>query len=92
MGRKAPDSEAPPATIRAREETTRMTEKPILYITRDTDGIFLWFSVFKPVWHQRNQRFCAVADRIRLPVSWYNGLIGIGEMRSVDPEMIFNRG
>lgn len=63
-----------------------MDDKPRLYITRDAEGIFLWFGVDRPAFHQRNKRFRALAERLRLPVSLYGEKIGIGEMRAFDPD------
>lgn len=67
--------------------------KPQFYLTRDDDGIHLWFTATKPelvTVRPRGKRFRARFEggKIRLPISWYGGIIKIGECKTVPIEEI----
>ncbi|MDR2392503.1 MAG: hypothetical protein LBE84_12620 [Planctomycetota bacterium] len=69
--------------------------KPILYLTRDNDGLFLWFGLEAPIlvaYHGGGgkRRFKnPLAQAVRLPAFWYGRLIRPGECRPYDPEDLF---
>lgn len=67
--------------------------KPRFHLTNDDDGLHLWFSIERPkkvMRHDRNGKKEHVyvnkcASKIRLPRSWYDGIIPQGECHTYDP-------
>ena len=82
-----PNSEAFSATS-GDGMTAECNRKPKLYVTRDEDGIFLWFGIDRPTFHGKRKRFQALANRIRLPVSWYDDVVDMGSIRAFDVEEV----
>ena len=68
-------------------------EKPKIHLTNDDDGLHLWFSVERPMkvaryngsGKQETVYVNKYAQKIRLPRSWYDGIIPKGECHTYDP-------
>ncbi len=68
-------------------------DMPMFYLTRDRDGIFVWFAVGAPRLKRkkRGQIFehtCA-ASQTRLPESWFGDIIGMHECRAYSAFELF---
>ncbi len=65
--------------------------KPKLYLTRDGCGIFLWLSMYPPRKSQKTKNFqCPLCGwKMRIPESWYQEIIDIGECREYCVEALF---
>ncbi|MDR1533939.1 MAG: hypothetical protein LBU64_02415 [Planctomycetota bacterium] len=74
-----------------------MNKKPLLYLTRDDDGLHLWFSLEPPRLrkirdgHGESRYRHRLAESFRLPLSWFGGLLKTGECRIFDPDELFSR-
>ena len=68
-------------------------EKPKLHLTNDDDGIHLWFAIERPKKITRDNGsgkkehvyVNKCASKIRLPRTWYDGIIKQGECHTYDP-------
>lgn len=65
-----------------------MTDKPKIYITQDKDGMYLWFSIFKPTIVHGVFKNDMAATKTRLPQSWFGGILQNGECREIDIEYL----
>lgn len=62
--------------------------KPKMHVTWDSTGMFLWIGR-KPVRKgMRRVYSCDSATRIRLPVSWFGGIVDEGGCKSFDLDSI----
>lgn len=65
----------------------------MLYLTWDASGMFLWLGL-RPVRNKIGAGYSpfrnAGAVRLRVPVSWFGGLVDEGECREVDLEEVFD--
>lgn len=66
-------------------------DMPMFYLTRDRDGIFLWFAVGAPMQHGGKGAFKHeyAASKTRLPESWFRSIIGMYECRAYDAFDLF---
>lgn len=70
-----------------------MNAKPYLVITNDADGLRLWLSVFRPnkkrVGDAVRYSFASASSAIRLPMSWFGGIVPPGGYAVYDIDEMF---
>lgn len=67
-------------------------DKPKFYLTRDDEGLRLWFSMFRPKRGKRGIYVCRLAaPPTRVPLSWYDGILAPGECRECDLAEMFTK-
>ncbi len=66
-----------------------MAGKPMIHITWDSTGMFMWLGAVRPIKNVTTNIFeCPMSPRMRLPVSWFGGLVDENSCRTFDPEII----
>lgn len=66
-----------------------MEHKPKLYLTCDRDGMHLWFCTWAPLPGKEGiYRHDLPGAKIRIPMSWYSGIMEIGECIEINPEQL----